>query len=80
MNRQRGGAFRVSGWIALLLLALAVGEAASIRHLYRHRRIEITLPVPHAASGTYSKDADSGIFPDGADVCDNFFAICWKTA
>ena len=45
MFKQRGAAFTVSGYLALALLALSVGEAFVIRHLYAHRTIAITMPV-----------------------------------
>jgi hypothetical protein len=45
MDSQRGGSFTVSGYIALALLALVVLEAAEIRHLFKHRVIEIHMSV-----------------------------------
>jgi hypothetical protein len=67
MKIQCGGAFRVSGYIALALLALAAIEAAMVRHLYSHRNIEITMPTSYEYSA----------FPNGREVCDGFNTICW---
>jgi hypothetical protein len=84
MDRQHGGAFRVSGYIALALLALAVLEAAEIRHLFKHRNIEIALPATqiHAPSSkTANQDDDYGVihaFPEGLEVCSGFNTICWQ--
>lgn len=81
MNTQRGGAFRVSGYIALALLALAVLEAAEIRHLFQHRNIEINTSPMHLPATRVSKDDDYGVihaFPEGREVCDAFNTICWQ--
>ena len=81
MNKQRGGAFRVSGYIALALLALAVLEAAEIRHLFKHRNIEINTSHMHLPATRVSKDDDYGVihaFPEGREVCGAFNTICWQ--
>jgi hypothetical protein len=44
MEKQRGGSFTVSGYIALALLALATVEAVYVTHLLRHRVIQIVMP------------------------------------
>jgi hypothetical protein len=80
MNNQRGGAFRVSGFIALALLALAVVEAMEIRHLFKHRNIEIhTSSVQLPPTEIFPAD-DYGVihpFPEGREVCSGFNTICW---
>lgn len=48
MNKQRGGVVNV--WVTLTLLALALGEAAVIRHLLAHRAIQIVMPALHAGA------------------------------
>jgi hypothetical protein len=79
MNTQRGGAFRVSGYIALALLALAILKAAETRHLFRHRNFEIHTSSVHLPpteirlSDEYSIHA----FPEGREVCDGIDTICW---
>lgn len=67
MNKQRGGT--VSLGLAVLLLVVAMGEAAVIRHLLAHRAIEITVPqsVPHRV----------GIVPWHAYSCGSPGAICF---
>lgn len=48
--KQAGGAFKVNGWVALLLLAALTMSAALNVHLFKHRQIVIQFPVsaPHA--------------------------------
>ena len=45
MDSQRGGSFTVSGYIALALLAICIFEAQYIRHLLKHRNIEIHMSM-----------------------------------
>jgi len=77
MKTQRGGAFRVSGYIALALLALAVLEAVQIRYLFAHRKIKISLPATLVRPNT-----DYGvvhIFPPTRTVCTFADTICSTT-
>jgi hypothetical protein len=83
MDKQRGGAFRVSGYIALALLALAVLEAAEIRHLLKHRNIEIYMKQVQEAIQFYSTDPadDYGVvhtFPPKRQVCTYNDTICYN--
>ena len=76
MKTQRGGAFRVSGYIALALLALAVLEAVQIQYLLRHRKIEISLPVTTIRRNDYGV---VHIFPPTRTVCTFADTICSTT-
>lgn len=83
MNKQRGGKLRVSGWLSLLLLALAIGEAGYIRYLLKHRQIVIEMNIPAAnleLPSTVIKPPDEYVmhaFPEKRQVCDSFNTICW---
>lgn len=68
MNKQRGGT--VSLGLAILLLVVAMGEAAVIRHLYAHRTIEITMPQSLPSHRV-------GIVPSRAYSCGSPGAICF---
>jgi hypothetical protein len=77
LPNQKGGAFTVNGYLALVLLALGLIEAAEVYYLATHRTIVFMVPksVPQAPrkSGSY----ETHIFPEGRDVCSAFDNICW---
>ena len=90
MDKQRGGAFTVSGYIALALVALAILEAGMIRHLYSHRVMSITPNCPAAdmdlpplvikghPPDVWQDDAyKTHAFPEKSNVCTRFDTICW---
>jgi hypothetical protein len=77
--RQRGGSARPRSWLVGALIIFALSSAAMNVYQHTHRQIVINVEAP-APGAMQPSRADSGIFPDRADVCDNFFAICWKTA
>jgi len=80
MDKQRGGGFTVSGYLALILLALAATEAALIGHLYRHRAIEIHMPVGTTVHGGSSDDKYRiHAWPtNDRSCCDAFNTICYS--
>lgn len=85
--RQRGSAGTVSVYLALALLALSIGEAVVINHLFHHRVIQIQfrasanqptqLQLPDTVvtpdSGAYITHA----FPAGRETCDADDTICY---
>jgi hypothetical protein len=89
MNRQRGGSMKVSGYLALALLALAVGEVATIRYLFQHRSIQINFPAAvspqkriQTSAAPVEDDTDSDyyvthIFPPNRTVCSFDNTICY---
>ena len=79
MDKQRGGGFTVSGYLALILLALAATEAALIGHLYRNRTIEVHLPVGTTVHGGSSDDKYRiHAWPtDDRSCCDVADTICY---
>jgi hypothetical protein len=82
MDKQRGGSMKVNGYLALVLLALAVAEVAMISHLYRHRTIQVTMPNPYTKTDGKAGDSrtDWGVvhsFPAGRPVCSFADTICY---
>jgi hypothetical protein len=90
MNKQRGGGFTVNGYLAMLLLAVAVASGAFNWYQHKHRTIEINVALPamkivgHTSRIT-DWDEDSyktHVFPaDTAEankVCGAFNVVqCW---
>jgi hypothetical protein len=71
MDKQRGGAFTVNGWLALTLLALLAVTGLYAAHLLRHRQIVINFD--HTSKyGVHT-------FPANRGACDGFNTICWTT-
>jgi hypothetical protein len=85
MDKQRGGAFTVSGYIALALVALAIVEAALIRHLYTHRVIQMHVHVADVELPGMQIHGDPNrdyyvthAFPNkNVSCCDAFNTICY---
>lgn len=79
MNKQRGGGFTVSGYVALALLALCVSEAAFIRHLYAHRVVHIDMmsPVSTVEAPVSDDSYVTHTFPPRRVVCSGFNTICY---
>jgi hypothetical protein len=89
LNTQRGGAFTVSGWIAMALLSLAVAEGVYIRHLqdtlrqrFLHNFFHVGTPLQLPTTeihGPSPKDDEFSFhaFPETREVCDGFNTICW---
>jgi hypothetical protein len=77
---QRGGAFRVNGFVALALLAVAVAGSFYGYYQHTHRIIELNFTLPtHLPAHPAAKD-DYGVthvFPPERNVCDSFNTICW---
>jgi hypothetical protein len=77
MKLQHGGAFRVNGYLALLLLALAAGCAADAYYQHSHRTIEMHITLPTMQLQKADDEYVTHAFPDIRDVCDSFDTICW---
>jgi hypothetical protein len=78
MDKQRGGSFTVSGWLALALLAAGAASAATNLYLARHRTIEVSFPSEPTEVHPPKDDLyEMHAFPDGQEVCDSFDTICW---
>lgn len=81
MDKQRGGSFTVSGWLAILLLAICALEAVSIRHLLAHRQMVIQMSgLPALKISPPADDDDEYVthaFPENREVCSGFDTICW---
>lgn len=69
---QRGGAFKVNGYVALALLAAAMTGSFYGYYQHMHRVIEMhfTLPAKNDYGVTHT-------FPPERNVCDSFNTICW---
>jgi hypothetical protein len=72
-QKQRGGTVTLSQWLALLLLALCVGEAATINYLYQHRTVRFVVGTNKPVSDDYTMHA----FPADRTVCTYTNTICW---
>jgi hypothetical protein len=85
MDTQRGGAFTVSGWVALALLAVTVTAASTSYWLGTHRTLRISCPATlHLrptvlrASPRWGEDSyKTHIFPADERVCTAFGNECW---
>lgn len=83
---QKGGGFKVNGYLALFLLALCVAEAAEINYLFHHRVINFdvteiapqtqTIVLPETVVTPDSDYYRTRTFPPGRTVCDAF-TICY---
>ena len=79
---QRGGAFKVNGFVALALLAAAVGSALYGYYQHSHRVIEIHLTSatikPNVWPAAEGDEFVTHAFPqdDGGSVCTFVNTIC----
>lgn len=84
MKYQQGGAVTPRTWLVIALIAVALASAATNIYLLRHRQLVINYQEraavvrPPSTTVGNKRPPDAGIFPDYADVCDGFFAICWE--
>lgn len=87
-TKQRGGKLRVSGWLALLLLALAAGEAVVIDKLMeQNNHLHLQLLYHNMMTETPTRigpDADAYVthcFPqDESDcVCGSLGFVCYTS-
>lgn len=81
MDKQRGGSFTVSGWLALTLLATLAAVSMYTIHLLHHRTIEIKLGQVLQLGPTVIRPKDDNYvthtFPDGVAVCTFANTICY---
>lgn len=83
MNKQRGGSFTVSGWLALFLLTALAAVAAHDIYLLRHRQIVINFRAQQvqtlSPTRVHGDDSyETHVFPPtGGEVCTFANNICW---
>jgi hypothetical protein len=82
MDKQSGGSFTVSGWLALTMLAVLAAVSMYTVHLLHHRAIEIKLSSATMQLGpTVIRPTDDNYvthaWPEGREVCTSFDTICY---
>jgi hypothetical protein len=78
-NKQRGGAFKVNGFVTLALLAAAVTSAIYGYYEHSHRVIELHIALPTTKISVKTPDDEyvTHTYPPEREVCTSFDTICW---